>query len=85
MVQLNKNYSSYLDILSDNDYILATPSNDILKYCTMYPYLSKNNQFRDEKFINEHILESSDGKEFQSMNGKNYLIKEKKLVLANNQ
>lgn len=74
MVKLNKNYPQYIDILTENDYILALPSNDILYHCTI-----------DQIFISEHILQPSyDGKELVSLNMKTYTIKDKKLVLATN-
>ena len=71
MQKFMKNYQSYVDLLTDNDYVLALPSSNILTSCTL-----------DEVFILEHILQSSyDGKEFQTLNGKTYAIKDKKLEL----
>ena len=53
MQKLTKNYQNYVELLTDNDYTLALPTNSILQNCTI-----------DEIFILEHIMISSyDGKE----------------------
>ena len=71
MTKLYKSFPSYVELLTENDYVLALPESTILRHCTL-----------DEIFILEHILTSSyDGKEFSSLNGKNYEIKDKRLVL----
>jgi hypothetical protein len=58
MLKLNKNYPQYIDMLTENDYILALPGNEILYNCTI-----------DQMFISEHILEPFlDGKELVSLN-----------------
>jgi hypothetical protein len=72
MQKFMKNYSTYVDLLTDNDYVLALPSSKILHEIIL-----------DELFILNHILQYSyDGKEFTTLNGKTYHIKDKKLELA---
>ncbi len=67
-----RNYSTYVELLTENNYILALPTNKVLFNCSI-----------DEIFILEHILQASfDNKEFSSLNGKTYEIKDKKLVLT---
>ncbi|CDW91715.1 UNKNOWN [Stylonychia lemnae] len=74
MQKLTKNYQNYVELLTENDYILALPTNTILQNCTI-----------DEIFILEHIMINSfDGKELQSLNGKSYEVKDKKLVQSQN-
>jgi hypothetical protein len=71
MQKFMKNYSSYVELLTENEYVLALPQSSILQSCTL-----------DEMFILEHILQSSyDSKEFTTLNGKTYAIKEKRLEL----
>ena len=72
MQKFMKNYPTYVDLLTDNDYVLALPSSHILQGCIL-----------DELFILDHILQYSyDGKEFTTLNGKTYHIKDKKLEMA---
>jgi hypothetical protein len=74
MQKFMKNYSSYVDLLTDNDYVLALPESSILYSCSL-----------DDLFILDHIFQySHDGKEFTTLNGKTYLIKDKKLELSGN-
>eukprot|EP00347_Sterkiella_histriomuscorum_P000874 403374192 len=71
MSKLTKNFQQYVELLTENDYILAIPTNEVLVNSTL-----------DEIFILEHIFQnSSDGKEFQSLNGKTYEIRDKYIVL----
>ena len=72
MQKFMKNYPTYVDLLTDNDYVLALPASNILAECIL-----------DELFILDHILQYTyDGKEFTTLNGKTYHIKDKKLELA---
>ena len=69
-----KNYSTYVELLTENGYILAIPTNRVIFNCVI-----------DEIFILEHILQSSfDNKELSSLNGKTYEVKDKKLYLTSN-
>ena len=64
MQKFTKNYPTYVDLLTDNDYVLALPNANILSECVI-----------DELFILDHILQYSyDGKEFTNLNGKTYHI-----------
>ena len=45
MQKFMKNYPTYVDLLTDNDYILALPTASILAECIL-----------DELFILDHIL-----------------------------
>ena len=72
MQKFMKNYQSYVELLTDNDYVLAFPASNVLQECIL-----------DELFILDHILQNSyDGKEFTSLNGKTYHVKDKKLELS---
>lgn len=61
-----------MELLTENDYVLALPASPVLQNCNI-----------DEIFILDHILQNSfDGKEFLTLTGKTYSIKEKKLELS---
>ncbi|TNV77955.1 hypothetical protein FGO68_gene5268 [Halteria grandinella] len=71
MQKFTKNYPQYVELLTENDYVLALPQSQILSNCVL-----------DDLFILDHILQTShDGKEFTTLNGKSYVIKDKKLEL----
>lgn len=73
MQKFMKNYPQYVELLTDNDYVLALPQPQVLQNCIL-----------DDVFILDHILQPShDGKEFTTLNGNTYIIKDKKLELTN--
>ena len=71
MQKFMKNYPQYVELLTENDYVLSLPTSQVLQTCIL-----------DDMFILDHILQSSyDNKEFTTLNGKTYTIKDKRLEL----
>jgi len=73
MAKLKRDFTSYLDLLVENEYVLALPDSAVLQYCVIDDSFIRNSAVSIPSV--EHILQNSyDGKELQSLSGKVFAL-----------